>query len=93
MRVYDVQCNQCGTVDELFVSNPQSAERDCPHCATGTQLKMLSAPRFELEGITGDFPGAANKWADRHTKGASQSHRKNLDRKVHEVNIGEREYV
>jgi putative FmdB family regulatory protein len=93
MRVYDIQCNSCGTIDEVFVATGSSANRACPYCNTGTQLRLLSAPRFELEGITGDFPGAANKWADKHVKGAAVSHKRNFDRKVHEVNIGEREHT
>jgi hypothetical protein len=29
-------------------------------------LRVISAPRIALEGITGDFPTAADAWARKH---------------------------
>jgi hypothetical protein len=66
MRVADYRCSK-GHIFEQFTSAtvaPLWATCDCGQPAE----KVLSAPRFMLEGVSGDFPGAAMKWDTRHEK-------------------------
>lgn len=58
LRVYDFRCPQ-GHVTEHFV-DAVIEEVQC-HCEC-MATRCLSAPRSKLEGITGAFPGAADKW-------------------------------
>jgi len=38
-------------------------------CMCGaTALRQMSTPRVFLEGVTGDFPGAAMKWDKKHAE-------------------------
>lgn len=58
VRVYDFEC-PLGHVEERFV-DADVAEHQC---ACGRMAKRkLAAPRSKLEGFSGDFPGAADKW-------------------------------
>ena len=38
---------------------------------------LISAPRFRLEGITGDYPSAADKWARVHQEAAKTAAKRN----------------
>lgn len=91
MRVFDFKCNECGHKHEAFLKQPVNTQV-CPKCC-GVSTQQLSAPRSHLEGITGDFPGAAERWAVNHEQRAKADHKKNLDRKVWEVETGVRDYV
>lgn len=60
--MYDYKCLDCGNTEEHI---RKMDERESPLVCQGCQGVMqvqLSAPRIDLEGITGDFPGAADKW-------------------------------
>ena len=59
LKVYDFLCSN-GHIFEGFVYD------NCTHnrCGCGADAKRIpSAPSFHLDGTTGDFPGAAMKWA------------------------------
>jgi hypothetical protein len=58
LRVYDFKC-PLGHVTEHFVDS-EIVEVQC-HCECMAE-RQVSAPRFELDGTSGDFPGAADKW-------------------------------
>lgn len=58
LRVFDFRCAQ-DHVLERFVSD-DIVEHQCDCGAMGQ--RQLAAPRAKLEGITGAFPGAADKW-------------------------------
>jgi hypothetical protein len=59
LRVYDFLCPN-GHLVEQFV-NDDIVENQCPHCdAMGH--RQIAAPRAQLEGLSGAFPGAADKW-------------------------------
>lgn len=58
IRVFDFRC-PAGHVTEHFVED-NIQEVQC-HCECMAE-RMISAPRVQLEGITGSFPGAADKW-------------------------------
>lgn len=60
MKVYDFVCPQ-GHRNEMFVANSDVREQLCLDCGH-TAHRTMPAPRAQLEGITGDFPGAAMAW-------------------------------
>jgi len=70
MPIYDFKCDKCNTVVERLTFY---SERDLP-CACskegcdGESHFIMSASHFFLEGITGEFPGAAMKWDKRHSQ-------------------------
>ena len=61
MRVlYDFTCESCGNTEEKFVD---TNTRSVP-CVCGKNMKRdIAMPTVSLEGITGAFPGAHDKWA------------------------------
>jgi len=61
MRVInDYHCAACDVTREYFVENCVSSV-ECQSCGA-MATKVLRAPRFQLDGTTGDFPTAADKW-------------------------------
>lgn len=58
VRVYDFLCRNGHRV-ERFV-NADIVENECECGAMGH--RQIATPRVQLEGITGAFPGAADKW-------------------------------
>ena len=66
--LHDFRCKSCATVFEKLV---ERKERDnpvaCKSC--GEPSNRIQAPvRFKLEGHSGHFPTAADKWARQHEK-------------------------
>jgi hypothetical protein len=59
VRVFDFRCI-AGHISEHFVEAETRAVQ-CPDCDQ-LALRQIAAPRAKLEGITGDFPSAADKW-------------------------------
>ena len=56
----DFVCEKCGTIQERFLDG----EVICVDCACGAVAKrMIGMPMVQLEGITGAFPGAHDRWA------------------------------
>ncbi len=57
----DFICGDCGEqLEKLIDSDYHSIE--CPECH-GKAVQQFSMPTIRLEGITGDFPGAHDRWA------------------------------
>lgn len=65
IRVFDFRCVN-GHVTEHFVDSTYREGDDvqCPHCRKPAS-RQPAAPRSQLEGITGAFPGAAMAWEKR----------------------------
>jgi len=59
--IRDFLCSDCGTVTEKLV-NTDIRTIKCNECG-GDAVEQLSMPTVRLEGITGAFPGAADRWA------------------------------
>lgn len=59
-QIREFRCPSCGVVDERYVGDDVQAI-DC-ECGNKAQ-RIISTPTVRLEGITGAFPGAADKWA------------------------------
>jgi putative FmdB family regulatory protein len=67
--LFDFQCPSNHTF-EAFVP-PSVRQATCPDCSQIAE-RLISAPSIKLP-ITGDFPGAALKWAKQHEKAAKQA--------------------
>lgn len=68
MRILnDFQCSEGHITEHLVVHNQNTVV--CPVCGKRAQ-RQLAAPRSKLEGITGSFPGAADRWAKVHEQAA-----------------------
>lgn len=66
IRVYDFLCENGHRVERFVTTEFHTAK--CTLC-DAFAARQFPAPRSELEGITGDFPTAADKWAnDRDSK-------------------------
>lgn len=65
-KIFDARCTSCNTVFEVF------DYLDAPvGCSCGAVAKRIISPvRCKLEGTSGDFPGAAIKWAREHERAA-----------------------
>ena len=62
-RIYEFRCAENHTT-ESYVDDKVNAI-ECPVCQL-MALRIIAAPRIALEGITGDFPTAADAWARKH---------------------------
>jgi hypothetical protein len=58
-RIFEFRCAENHTT-ESYVDDTVNAI-ECPVCQL-MALRIISAPRIALEGITGDFPTAADAW-------------------------------
>lgn len=59
--IRDFLCGTCGKVSEKLVDSDYKTI-ECPECH-GDAIEQMSMPTVRLEGITGSFPGAADRWA------------------------------
>ena len=61
MRVMnDFICEDCGNAEERFVD---VSTESYPCKCSGEMVRRVGMPTVKLEGITGSFPGAHEKWA------------------------------
>ena len=77
MILFDYRCTECETVSEHLVHKGTEVVT-CTDCGAPAK-KMIPAPRSKLEPFTGDFPGAAIKWAKAHEQGAKEAAKRNPD--------------
>lgn len=68
----DYYCQECDFTFEEFGENTCS----CPKCSSSVK-KIISPIRFKLEGVSGDFPTAYDKWTKDHERSAK--HRQGRD--------------
>ena len=70
LTLYDFKCTTCGNVEEEFIDS--KLRHDHYPCrlaiCTGASVRLISPVRSVLEGHSGHFPDAAEKWAKRHEK-------------------------
>lgn len=74
IRVFDFLCPD-GHAQERFIS-VEAETVDCNVCGK-TAFRQISTPRVKLEGITGDFPGAAMKWEKKHREQLAKEQKRN----------------
>ena len=68
MRILiDFKCETCGLITEAYVDNTSmNIQCQCGDMAD----RMIGAPHIHLEGISGDFPSASDKWANQRQERA-----------------------
>jgi hypothetical protein len=57
----DFCCGTCGVISEAYVQ-AEYKTIECPECGCNATI-VQAMPTVCLEGITGAFPGAADRWA------------------------------
>jgi predicted nucleic acid-binding Zn ribbon protein len=68
LTLYDFKCETCGNVDEVLIQSIyRTASLPCKSCGLPS-VRLISPIRSILEGHSGHFPDAAEKWAKRHEK-------------------------
>ena len=56
----DFHCESCGATQERYMDSGVT----CIPCACGgSMIRVIGMPNIQLEGITGAFPGAHERWA------------------------------
>lgn len=73
MILYRYNCIEHGEFEALNTIEKREL-MFCPMCDLDAQY-MVAAPRVKLEGVTGDFPTAADKWTKLHEKEAAREPR------------------
>lgn len=73
-RIFEFKCAK-GHVSEKFVDDEVRVV-ECPHCHNDA-ARIISSPRFVLEGVTGSFPTAYDAWARKHEQAARVAYKKN----------------
>jgi Zn finger protein HypA/HybF involved in hydrogenase expression len=68
-RLYDARCTSCKTISEVF--GREDDDFRCGVCDSPAK-RIISPVKCKLEGVSGDFPGAAMKWERAHVQGAKQ---------------------
>lgn len=61
LRVFDFLCRNGHRVEHFVDSSIEEVECECG--AMGK--RQIAAPRFDLDGCSGDFPTAADAWEKR----------------------------
>ena len=56
----DFHCGQCDRTQERIID--VEVEQVICECG-GTARRMIGSPMIQLEGLTGAFPGAHDRWA------------------------------
>jgi len=67
-RIFEFRCVK-DHVSEKFVDDEVNVV-ECPHCHNDAS-RIISSPRFKLEGITGAFPTAYDAWERKHAEALS----------------------
>ena len=62
MPTYEYMCSKCGTVTEDIRKVANRLETMvCPACSGKAEF-IISTPTIGLEGVSGDFPTASDRW-------------------------------
>tara|TARA_R110000803_G_scaffold115418_1_gene183884 strand:+ start:1309 stop:1545 length:237 start_codon:yes stop_codon:yes gene_type:complete len=72
-RMFEFMCAD-GHVSERFIDDSLRTS-PCKECGEAA-IRILSTPRISLEGITGAFPGAADKWVKTRAERLKQEQKK-----------------
>jgi len=76
-KLFDFRCSACDTIEEYFVDVEKSGN---PRCKCGSETTKVIRPiRFDLEGISGDFPTAADKWVQKRKQKIALERKQNQD--------------
>ena len=59
------RCPDCKTI----TYGPENEDKvTCRKCGAPYAIRSIGAPGFVLEGLSGDFPTALDKWEKRHSR-------------------------
>tara|TARA_B110000977_G_scaffold55891_1_gene76138 strand:- start:2810 stop:3046 length:237 start_codon:yes stop_codon:yes gene_type:complete len=72
-RMYEFMCADGHVTEHLIDDSYRTAL--CKECGANA-IRILSTPRISLEGITGAFPGAADKWVKVRAERLQQEQKK-----------------
>jgi len=72
-RIFEFRCAKEHITEKLVDDEIRSIE--CPHCRNEAS-RIISSPRISLEGITGAFPSAFDKWARKHEEATRVAYKK-----------------
>ena len=61
-RIFEFQCNNDHVFEQYIDDSFKTTT--CPACDTEAK-RIISKPRIDLEGCSGDFPTAADAWVRR----------------------------
>ena len=62
-RIFEFQCNNCSNVFEQYIDDSLKTTK-CPICGSEA-TRIISKPRIDLDGCSGDFPTASDGWVSR----------------------------
>lgn len=69
LKIFDFRCPDGHVFEKIVGGETKVCRCDCGLEAT----KQLSAPSFHLEGATGGFPTAHQRWVREHEKAGQKS--------------------
>jgi len=75
-RMFEFRCVKDHVTDHYVDDEVISVE--CPHCYNEAP-RIISSPRFKLEGITGAFPTAYDAWERKHAEALRVAHKHNAE--------------
>lgn len=73
----DYYCTQCGIINEHFLEN--DVDQTICHVCGGDARKVISAVNFQLEGTSGHFPTAADKWVKKREQKMKEERKRDSD--------------
>lgn len=73
-RMFDFLCTDGHVAERLIDDSVGSIT--CPECGKEA-VKAVSAPQIKLEGITGAFPGAYDRWEKVRAERLQQEQKRN----------------
>jgi hypothetical protein len=77
IRVFDFRCKYDHVTEHFLDHTPKDG--DVQKCECGEwAVKVPATPRAQLDGCSGHFPGAADKW-ERNREGHMARERKNQE--------------
>jgi len=62
---------------ELLTDREKNPNPVCPECGELSNWVLISAPTINLDGCSGDFPGAADKWVRMRAEKLKQERKQN----------------
>ncbi len=72
MILYEYECEDCCNIFEVLTTlESRKLPEPCPLCGQDGYM-VLSPTRSKLEGVSGDFPTAYDRWTKMHEREAKR---------------------
>lgn len=75
-RIFEFRCVK-DHVSEKYVDDEVTSV-ECPHCHNEAS-RIISSPRFKLEGFTGAFPTAYDAWERKRAEAMRVAQKRNAE--------------